>query len=447
MDRTVLLFTLVMTIGVGILFGIAPALRASKADLATELKENGRGSVGASRQGLRSLLVSAEVALSLVLLISTGLMMQSLARLQNVDKGFQGERVLTADISLPAIRYDTKGKSWGFFQQLLERIENLPGTRQASLTNIIPLQGNSWERRIWPEGVPTERETGNSVLYHMISPGHFSVLGIPILKGRGFEDRDRDGAPLVAVIDESMAEKFWPGEDPIGKRVTFETEESDSESRLYRTVIGVAKNVRHYELENPSRIQVYVNMEQSGRSWTRSMAIMVQTSGNPLTMTDLVRQELAGLDPEVPLAEIETVEGYVDNALSGPRVIGGLLSIFSTMALVLSAVGVFGVMSYSVVQRLPEIGIRMALGAKAADVVRMVVRKGLSITLAGVVAGLAGAFALTRFIGGVLFEVDPLDPTTYGVVALFLILVSSAAAYLPARRATRTDPTMVLRGE
>jgi putative ABC transport system permease protein len=450
LDPSVFFFTLGVTGVAGLLFGVVPALRASQSDLTVELKEGGRDTVGRVRQRLRSALVVSEVALSLVLLIGAGLMVQSLRQLQDVDKGFVAENVFTAEISLPALRYDTKESTWGFFEEFLDRIVALPGAKAVSLTNIVPLEGNSWERAIWAEGVPNEPETVNSVLYHMISPAHFEVLEIPIINGRTFDAGDREGTQLVAIIDETMAEKFWPSQDPIGKRVTFETAEESTEEnpiRVYRTVVGVAKNVRHYELENPSRVQVYVPIAQSERSWTTAMSILVKTSGDPLAITDLVRRELSSMDSEVPLAQIETLEGYVKGALSSTLVVGSLLTVFSVLALALAAIGLFGLMSYSVAQRLREIGIHMALGASAGDVVRMVAWRGLAITLVGVGVGLFAAYGLTQLMGNMLFQVNPAEPLTYGAFSAFLMAVAVLAAYLPARRATSVDPAIVLREE
>jgi len=452
MDLNVLLFTFAAAGLAGLLFGIAPAIRAARPDLNAELKEGSRGSVGKGRQRLRSGLVVGEVALSLVLLIGAGLMIQSLGQLQKVDKGFEPENVFTARVQLPRIRYENQAAAWSFYQELIDRVEALPGATSASLSQIVPLEGDSWEDQIFPEGVEFDHEDGRSVLYHIITPDHFVTLGIPILRGRGFTAADREGAERVIVVDERLAEQFWPGENPIGKRVTYETErvpvdfEGDP-PRVWRTVIGVARNTRHYELENPSRVQMYVPIQQSGGGWTTSMYVLVKTPGNPLGMTDLVRRELSLMDSDVPLTDIETMEGYVDQALSGSRAMGRLLTVFSAVALFLSAIGIFGVMSFSVVQRLREIGIRMALGAKAGDVVRMVSRQGLNLTLMGVALGLVAAAGLTRLMASLLYGVSPADPVTFGAVALFLVGVSFLATWIPAQRATRVDPVIVLREE
>jgi len=452
LDYTVLAFTFVVAVGSGLLFGIAPALRASGQPLAAEMKEGGRGgTAGRARQHLRSGLVVGEVALSLVLLIGAGLMIQSLRQLQNVDKGFDSANIFTARISLPRIRYDEKEKAWPFFESLLRRVQALPGVQAASLTQIVPLQGNSWEQSIVPEGTAPDPENLQSVLYYMVTPDHLSTFGIPLLRGRAFDEQDRDGASAVCMIDETMAEKFWPGEDPIGKRVALMNEAEEASSGnpilLYRTVVGVVRNVRHYELEAPARITIYVPFAQMNGHWTTAINITAKTIADPLMLTEMVRRELKALDPEVPLYQIATMEGYVREALSNTRLVGGLLTVFSTLALVLSAIGIFGVMSFAVVQRLREIGIRMAIGAQAGDVVRMVAGRGLKVTLIGIALGLVAAFALTRLLSSVLYEVDPVDPITYAAFAAFLIAVSLLAAYLPARRATRVDPVSVLRDE
>ena len=450
LDTQVLFFTLAASVFAGLLFGIAPALRGSVTNLVDELREGGRGgTAGASRQRLRQGLVVAQVAASLVLLIGAGLMIQSLRKLEDVDKGFNAESIFTARVSLPAVRYDEKEEAQTFFNDLLRRVQVLPGVKTASITQIIPLGQNSWEQGIIPEGMPAEPENFESVLFHMISPDHFETFGISLLRGRGFNNSDIEGRELVAIIDETMAEKFWPGEAAIGKRVTFESEQDaeDETIRIYRTVVGIAANVRHYELETPSRIQIYVPVAQSGQAWTRSMHIVAKTRNDPMMLAEPVRREVASLDPDLPLAQVQTMESYVDDALAPTRVIGGLLTVFSIMALILSAIGIFGVMSFSVVQRLREIGIRMALGARGGDVVRMISGQGLLVTLTGVAIGLFAAVALTRLMGSILYEVDPVEPVTFAGVAVFLVAISMLATYLPARRATRVDPSRVLREE
>lgn len=452
LDPMVLTFTLGVTVLAGVLFGVAPSLRVSRPQLTVELKEGGHGTAGRARHRLRSALVVTEVALSLVLLVGAGLMMQSLGQLQSVDKGYDGANVFTASIPLPRFRYQDKTAIWGFYDRLGQRVRALPQVEALAFSNLVPLQSNSWERSIWPEGVPTDDpEIRFSVLFHMVSPDHFGVLGIPLLRGRLFTEADRDGGDRVAIIDETMAEKFWPDEDPIGKRVTFETEATGDHdvqgARIYRTVVGVVKNVRHYELESPSRIQLYVPMAQSGRSWTRGMTLLAKTPGNALALSNAIWREVQALDSDVPLRDINTAEGYVRESMAGTAVVSALLVVFSGLALVMSAIGIFGVMSMSVVQRLRDIGIRMALGASGGDVVRMVAGQGLVITLIGIGIGLGAALVLTRLMTSLLFQVDPIDPLTFTAVSLFLIWVALAAAYIPAKRATRVDPVIVLKEE
>jgi len=452
LDPAVLAFTLGVTVLAGVLFGIAPSLRVSRTQLTVELKEGGHGTAGRARHRLRSALVVSEVALSLVLLVGAGLMMQSLGELRSVDKGYDGANVFTASIPLPRFRYEDKEAIWGFYERLGQRIDALPQVEAMAFSNLVPLQSNSWERSIWPEGVPTDDpEIQFSVLFHMVSPEHFGVLGIPLLRGRRFTEADRDGGDRVAIIDETMAEKFWPDEEPIGKRVTFETEDTGDhdmqEARIYRTVVGVVKTVRHYELESPSRIQLYIPMAQSGRSWSSGMTLLAKTSGDPLALSSAVWREVQAMDSDVPLRDINTAEGYVQESMASTTVVSALLAVFSGLALVMSAIGIFGVMSMSVVQRLRDIGIRMALGAKGSDVVRMVAGQGLVITLIGIGVGLAAALALTRLMTSMLYQVDPIDPLTFSAVSAFLIVVALAAAYLPARRATRVDPVIVLKEE
>ncbi len=451
LDLDVLLFTLGIALLTGLLFGLAPALRGSRHDLSQELKEGGRGgTAGKGRQRLRSALVIGEVALALVLLIGAGLMIQSLTELQRVDTGFVEDNVFTARISLPVSEYTEKEQAWAFFDQLHERLAALPDAEAVSLSNIVPLQGNSWEQAIVPEGVPFEPEHLESVLFHMVKPDHFDVLGIELVRGSAFTDADREESPPVCVIDETMADKFWPGEDPIGKRVAFEiTEDSDFDNPvpIYRTVVGVARNVRHYELENPSRVQVYVPFNQSGRAWSNQMFVLVKTRDDPLQLTQLVREEVSALHSDVPLHSVQTMQDYVREAMAGTRSTGSLLALFSAVALLLSAIGIFGVMSFSVVQRVREIGIRMALGASSSQVLRMISRHGLILGGLGIGLGLLTALALTRLLAGLLYEVNPIDPATYAGFSAFLLAIALLASYLPARRATRVDPAVVLREE
>ncbi|MBI2403459.1 MAG: ABC transporter permease, partial [Gemmatimonadetes bacterium] len=397
-DGGVLLFTVAVTTVAGLLFGTLPALRAGRLELAPELREGTRGASG--RQRWRSALVVTEVALSLVLLIGAGLMLKSLQNLRHTDKGFDAENVLTARTGLPDARYPTKESWLGFFDELLPRAAALPGVRTAALSLLLPLSNRSWEMGILPDNVPFDPMRRESVLYDIVSVDYFRAMGIPLLKGRGFTDSDRDGAPPVAIIDETMANNFWPGEDPIGKRVTWEVVEGSThdpnQTPVYRTVVGVVKNVRHYELINPSRIQVYVPLHQTLRVSGTSLHVILKTDVNPTSMASSLRREVAALDPDVPLVAVRPLADYVDGDLAGSRVMSVLLATFGGVALLLAGVGIFGLVSYSVAQRSREIGIRMALGADAREVLGWIASLGLGLAATGVAIGGLAAAGLTR---------------------------------------------------
>ena len=447
-DAGVLLFTAGLTTVTGLLFGVFPALRASDLEPALELREGTRGS--SARQRLRSALVVTEVALSLVLLIGAGLMLRSLDNLRHTDKGFGAENVLTARMGLPAEKYPNKEAWRAFFTDLLPRATALPGVRAGALALLLPLSERSWELGILPDNVPYDRTRSESVLYNIITPGYFEAMGVPLLQGRSFGAGDRDGAPLVAIIDETMADKFWPGADPIGKRISFETLNNTNQPddpAVWRTVVGVAKNVRHYELANPSRIQVYVPLDQTFKRWGMGLHVVLKTSVPPVSLVAPLRREVAVLDPDVPLSAVQPLADYVDGDLAGSRAMGVLLATFGAVALALTGVGIFGLVSYSVAQRGREIGIRMALGADAREVVGWIIRLGLTRTGLGIGLGLGAAVGLTRLMQGLLYGVSPLDPVLYGTLAFALLAVAGVASWVPARRAARTDPAAVLKQE
>ncbi len=446
-NSTVALFALTAAMASGVFFGLVPALRS--ASRANEDLRPGSRMVGGGRQRLRTALVVVEVALSLVLLAGAGLMIRSLRNLRQVDKGFDGRNVLTAEIPLPAVRYGTKDQVLAFYQQLLPRARALPGVVDVAVSNAVPLSQSSWENGVVPEGLdPAQPENYQSMLFGMVTPDYFDVLGIPLLRGRTFTDADREGAPPVAVVDEVLAEKFWPGQDPIGKRISFERAPGSTHDHpiaSYRTVIGVTKNVRHYELETASRMQVYVPLHQSGQLWSRVLSIMLSTRNDPRRATEPLRRAVLQFDADVPLDRVETVEGFVDAALGPTRVVGDLLTLFSGLAAGLAGLGLFGVLAYSVAQRGREIGVRVALGASARQVVTLVAGQGLRLAVAGIAIGLGAAIGLTRLLRSVLFDVAPVDPLTFGATAGVVVLVALIAAVVPARRAARTDPAVVLR--
>jgi putative ABC transport system permease protein len=442
-DVTVLSFGVLLALLSGVAFGIAPALRAGRIGLEGALKSGTRAT---RRSGaLRSAFVVGEVALALVLLVGAGLMVRSLERLSRVDKGFEAGGVLTGAVAISDARYPDRERWRAFYAQLRDEAAELPGVRAAGLALLLPLSNRSWELRIHPAGVPVLRETGQSVLYNVVSPEYFDVLRVPILRGRAFQQADREGGDPVAIIDETMAERFWPGADPIGQQVTFESDSAGAP--LYRTVVGVAANVRHYELAEPSRIQVYVPFAQTGSRWGMGLRLVLRTDGEPATLVTPLREVVTRLDPEAPLSSTRPLDEFVAGALAADRAMTRVLAAFGAGALALAALGIFGVMSYAVTRRTREIGIRMALGAARGDVLRWVGGRTLRLTLGGVAIGLGAAVALTRLLRRMLFEVSPLDPVILGGVTVVLTAVALLAAYLPARRATRVDPVAALNTE
>jgi putative ABC transport system permease protein len=443
LDGTVLLFSFLVATSSGLVFGVVPALRASRPDLSDDLKEGSRTSTSRNKR-LRSALVVAEVALSMVLLVGAGLMIRTLHELRTVDKGFETEGLLTARVTISNQRYDTQETWAGFYDQLEDRLRAAPGVADVATTLLLPLGNRSWERRIWPEGTPILPDNGDSVLYGVVSEGYFSTMGVPIMAGRSFTDADRGAGNPVAIIDETMAERYWPGESAIGKLVTFENAGTPPQP-IYRTVIGVAQNVRHYELESPSRIQVYIPLLQSGATTGVEMSVVLKTTVPPDQLVSALRQEVATMDADAPVSRIATLQENVDTALRSNSAMGGILATFSGLAMLLAGIGIFGVLSYSVAQRTSEIGIRMALGADGRAVRRWVALEGVALAGIGIAIGLVAAMGLTQLLSGFLFGVRPIDPLVYGGLALFLLVVTFGATYLPALTATRVDPAIVLR--
>lgn len=454
MDTNVLAFTLVLSVLTGLLFGFAPALRSVRPDIVSALKEGGRGGTGGDRRRLSSGLVIAEIGLSLMLLAGAGLLVKSLGELHHIDKGFDETNVLTTRIPLPAGKYDTEEKWRAFYTELTERTKALPGVQYASVSQIFPLSGNSWERGISPEGVdPFDDEQRDSVLYYIADVDHFDVLGIDIVRGRKFDERDVVGAQKVVIVDETMAEKYWPGEDPLGKRVTMEMERPKGTAEdadpvpVYRTVVGVARHVRHYEIEETSRIEAYVPFRQTPQWWGFGGYMMVKTATDPAAIVSMLRGEVEAMDADQPLMLVQTLSEVVEARLSTYAAMRGLLVIFSALALLLAAVGIYGVMSFSVAERAREIGIRMALGAERSTVLGMVCGQGMKLTAVGLAVGLGGAMLVTRWMQSVLYGIGSTEPLTLAAVSVILATVALTATYLPARRATRVDPAIVLRDD
>jgi putative ABC transport system permease protein len=443
-DARVLGFTLLVSLLTGLIFGLAPAIQASNFNLNETLKEGGRDSAAGSRSNrIRALLVITEVAVSLILLIGAGLLINSFMRLRNVDPGFRADNLLTMRIVLPALKYPDQARRAAFYTDLLRRVEALPGVQSAAVTTNLPLyrQGNSIGISI--EGRPDPPpDQGLIIVTRVVSPEYFSTMGIQLSKGRQFNEHDKAEGQGVAVISETMARKYWPGEDPLGRRIKSGSSASTSP---WLTIVGVAKDVRQFELNVDPKPQMYLPYEQAGFFAPRDL--VVRTNVEPLSLAATVRRTVWEIDKDQPVSNISTMEDILSESVARQRFSMLLLGVFAALALVLAAVGLYGVMSYSVAQRTREIGIRMALGAQARDVLKLVVGNGLKLVLIGVVIGLVAAFILTRLMSSLLFGVSATDPITFTIISLVLIGVALLASYIPARRATKVDPMIALRYE
>ena len=442
-DVTVLGFALVLSLLTGTVFGLVPALEGSRFDVNQALREGGRNvGGGARRRRFRAGLVVAEIALALLLLVGAGLFIRSLIGLQRVEPGLDPEGVFTARVVLPggSRAYDEDPHRVAFFEELLERLRSLPGVVSASAIQWLPLSGQSSATDFKIEGLP-EPPPGEwpVTAIRVISPDYFRTVRTPLLKGRTFTERDNADAPAVAVVNKTLADRFWPGDDPIGKRLAYSGDDLVSVE-----VIGVVGDVRHDGLDAdhaPATFRPHAQMP------ARFMNLVVRTTADPATLAPVIRSEVQAIDRDQPIAEVRTLENIVARSIGQPRFNTLLLGQFAALALLLAAVGIYGVMSDFVVQRTNEIGIRMALGARAADVLTMVLRKGLALVILGLGIGLAGAFALTRLLESLLFGVTAADLATYVGVALLLSLVAVVAILLPALRATRVDPLTALHYE
>jgi putative ABC transport system permease protein len=443
LDWRVLAFTFVVSVLTGLIFGLVPALHSSKTELTESLKEGGRGSgEGARRNRIRGALVVSELAVAVILLVGAGLLIQSLWRLRQVSPGFESENLLTLEVGIPEVKYPTN-KQARFYQELVARVESLPGVRSASAVIPLPLSGNMFRISFETEGRPVAKGDQPSADFFAIEAGYFKTLGVPILKGREFNERDNDKAPGVVIVNQAFARKFFPNEDPIGKRIKpgISTLETDP---VMREIVGVVSDVRNRNLSSELRPGYFLPVEQIPFN---QMTMVVRTTSDPHSLITAIQNEVHSMDPELPVFNVKTMEEYISATVAAPRFNATLLVLFAAVALVLTIVGLYGVMSYSVAQRTNEIGIRMALGAQTRDVLRLIVSQGLKLVLLGLVVGLIGAFALMRVIASLLFGVTTKDPLTFAAVAVLLGFVALLACYIPARRATRLDPLSALRYE
>ena len=443
-DGGVLVFTGAVTLVLGLLFGLAPALQAGRPAVHGMLKDGARSSHQGG--GLRATLVISEVALALVLLIGSGLMLKSFRRWIAVDPGFDPDRVLTFGVSLPQSKYGSREQQIAFFDRLRIELAALPGVERVGGNISLPMSNNNWTRSFQVEGfTPPPNQNGPWGDFQVVTPGYFETMGIPVIKGRTFDDTDIAGGRGVAVVDEVLARKYWPGQDPIGKRVGYGQLDGQ---QVWFEVIGVVGHVMQNSPRDDEHTQLYRPFSQAPFT---QLGLAVKARGDPLDLVPAVRRLVLALDPQQPIYMVEPMTARLSGSSSQPRFLSLLLGLFAAVAAILAAIGIYGVMSYTVAQQTRELGIRMALGAETAAVRRLVLNRGLILAGAGVGLGIGGAVVLGRLMATQLFEIlfqtRAMDPPVFAAVAVGLVAVALAATWIPARRATRVDPMVALRAE
>ena len=444
LNLTVLGWTLAVSLLTGIIFGLAPALEATRLDLNDALKEGGKGAGGQSARsrGMRSVLVVVEIAMALILLASAGLMVKSFVRLQRIDTGFNTENVLTLVVRLPESKYKTDPQIVTFFRQALERVRALPGVKSAGIVNFLPLYGGLGSGTGFTiEGRPAPPPgQGPSTNVRVADAAYFGTMGIPVLRGRNFTEQEDSEARHVIIISESLARQYFPGEDPLGKRIAVSMFDKPNPTEI----VGVVGDARYDSLTDEAQPTVYFPHPELAYEF---MTLVIRTSGDPAEMAPAARRVISSLDPDQPVSDVRTMRQVLAERVARARFTTLLLGLFAGLATLLAAVGIFGVMNYAVTLRTREIGLRMALGAQPRRVLMLILRQGLLLTLAGIGAGLLGALALTRLMSSLLYGVSATDPLTFAAIVFLLALVALFACYIPARRATRVDPLIALRYE
>ena len=441
LNLNVLLFTFIVSVLAGMVAGLAPVWHSTKTNLNEALKAGGRGDSGKARHNrLRSSLVVCEVALSLVLLIGAGLLVRSFIELVRTDLGVRPENVLALEISLPEDSYADKNKRLDFYQQLLGRVETMPGVMNAGVVNLVPFSSSSTSSNFQIVGQPPFRQGEEPYVDVRVStPGYFPAIGTALRHGRLFTAQDDTKAAPVVLVNEAFARRFLPGQEAVGQRITF-----DDDTQKVQEIVGVVADVKNDDLDEAPEPSAYLPYAQNPY---RTMNLVIRGNQDPLRLVSAVRSEVSSLDPALPVSNVKTLSQMIDERISAKRLMTYILAVFGLCALLLASVGIYGVMSYAVSQRTQEIGIRMALGARAADVLKLVVKNGMTLALVGVAIGLAGSFALTRLLGNFLFHVSATDKLTFAGVAISLILVALLACFIPARRATKVNPLAALRDE
>jgi putative ABC transport system permease protein len=437
----VLAFTAGLAVLTGVIFGLIPAIRSAGVNLLTSLNENGRSaSRSAGHQRLSNGLVVGEIALSVVLVASAALMVRSFIALRQVDPGFTPSRLVVGRVSAPEEAYGNPDRIRTLFARMLARVEAHPGVSSVAAVNPLPLRDplNGMAIRVQGQHEDMRRTLPSADHYQMITPGYLETMGIPLAGGRPFTDADRAGAPDVVLVSESIARKFWPGENAVGKRIGYPWPSP------WLTIVGVVKDVKTDSLNSGRTMAIYRPFAQAP---IPAMTVVIRTEASASEMGTLLRTAVGELDPNVPVSDIAAMDHVVASSMARPRFAMALLSAFAAVALLLGAIGIYGVIAYTVSQRTREIGVRMALGATPSDAMWMVIRRGAVLTLAGIAAGMLAALGATRLLAGLLYGVSPTDPATFVAVAVVSGIVAIIACYVPARRATRVDPTVALRAE
>ncbi|MFZ0635452.1 MAG: ABC transporter permease [Candidatus Acidiferrales bacterium] len=442
-DLRVLAFTFAASVLTGLLFGIAPALQLSRQAIGEVLKEGGRSaSQGAHQHRLRNLLIVSEMALAVILLAGAGLLIESLSHLQHVNPGFDPHGVVSFAMDIPDSRYPTNAQHEEFYRQVAERIRTIPGVESASTGVPLPFSDAVIRTKYEIEGHPVAKSDEPPVHFRAVGLDYFRTMGIPLLKGRVFADTDREGAPEVIVVNRALAEKSFPGEDPIGKRIKPDV--SEVGEAPWREIVGVVGDVKVRGLDQPDQAESYIPENQIGIDWQFGV---VRSSAPLASLVPAIREQIHAIDKDIPIYDVRTMDEYVSRSVAQPRLDSALLGLFAALALILAMIGIYGVMSYGVAQRTNEIGIRMTLGAQQRDVLHLVMTQGLAVAGLGVLIGVVGSVGATRLLTTLLFGVRPGDPVTLLVVAAVLIGAALLACYIPARRATHVDPMVALRYE
>ncbi len=441
LDTTVLVFTLSVSVLTGLLFGLLPAIQSLRTDLHSTLKEGGRSMATAIRERTRKVLLVAEVALALVLLIGAGLMLRTVFQLTHVDPGFNTENLLSMRLILSGDAYSVERRR-AFFSESLAQINAIPGVESAALTLSLPIEGSNWGSVFIAGDKPVPARIDlPSAAFTPVSSNYFEVMGIRLLAGRAFNDADSSDSQHVVIINQTLANRLWPGEDPVGKRLKQGFPEDKTP---WREIVGVVGDVKQNGVDRAAPLQVYMPLMQEP---TRSTTVVVRASGDPLALAPRVEEKIHSIDKDLPVFNARSMDQLLDNAIAQQQLAMALLAGFAVLALLLAAVGIYGVMSYTVTQRTHEIGVRMAMGARPKDVLKLVVGQGMMLAMVGVGIGLSAALGLTQLMASMLFGVSSTDPITFIAISLLLIAVAALACYIPARRAAKVDPMVALRYE